>query len=619
MIGALGAIFGAPQVAHGQPVKVVIVPQAGATVVASILRNQTQFDVEITDLSNSLGLVDLATLRRHDVAIVWTNQGLDDAQSTRAGDALAAFVDEGGAVIEMVFSHYLPNNDIAGRWRTQGYGLVSGTADRASVFSAGLMGTVEEPRHPIMQQVRSVRTDSFRTGAVSLLPGAQRIASYSDGQVLVAARQDKAGRVVWLGIYPSAPQALSGDWEQLIINATQWAGQPVNASAGGTYTIEEGTPTVTLDASNSAGTLTAYDWDVDLDGEYDDAQGVRAIIDTSGLDGPGNMIVGLRVIDDEGREGTATATIVATNVAPEITSVPPRQAPLGGVFTYPIRVTDPAGSLDTLAFSLLSGPEGADFDDFGTLTWTPPPESLEQTFNFTVRVDDGDGGSDEQSWEVVVRNSDTDMDTILDHEDNCPGLSNTDQADLDDDAIGDKCDTDVDGDGLTRRQEVELFTDDTTPDTDGDGLLDGQEVEMGTNPALADGDEDGLSDPAELELGTDPNVADTDGDGLLDGDELIRGTNPINGDTDDDGLLDGQEVELGTDPLVRDTDGDGISDGDEVSNGSNPLDPLNKNPIGGSPIDKGCQCASPARPAPSRPQIPLLLPLLALAVLLRRR
>ncbi len=64
-------------------------------------------------------------------------------------------------------------------------------------------------------------------------------------------------------------------------------------------------------------------------------------------------------------------------------------------------------------------------------------------------------------------------------------------------------------------------------DMDGDGLSYEEELELGTDPTMADSDEDGLEDGAELDEGTDPLVADSDGDGYLDGTEVEEGTNPL--------------------------------------------------------------------------------------------
>ena len=52
---------------------------------------------------------------------------------------------------------------------------------------------------------------------------------------------------------------------------------------------------------------------------------------------------------------------------------------------------------------------------------------------------------------------DRDGDTILDEDDNCPDVSNTNQSDIDGDGIGDVCDDDIDGDGI-------INTEDNCPD-----------------------------------------------------------------------------------------------------------------------------------------------------------
>ncbi|PYM12846.1 MAG: hypothetical protein DME18_10345, partial [Verrucomicrobia bacterium] len=66
--------------------------------------------------------------------------------------------------------------------------------------------------------------------------------------------------------------------------------------------------------------------------------------------------------------------------------------------------------------------------------------------------------------------------------------------DIDHDGIPDRDDPDIDGDGLTNAQEMQLGTDPRNPDTDGDGLSDGQEVALGTNPVNPDTDGDGIPD-----------------------------------------------------------------------------------------------------------------------------
>jgi hypothetical protein len=94
-------------------------------------------------------------------------------------------------------------------------------------------------------------------------------------------------------------------------------------------------------------------------------------------------------------------------------------------------------------------------------------------------------------------------------------------------------------------------------DSDGDGLSDKDEIELyGTNPQLKDSDGDGFEDKTELDNGYSPTSS-----------SIIR-LNSI--DTDKDGLWDDWEVALGTSLINTDTDGDGFSDGLEVDNDFDP-------------------------------------------------
>ena len=130
--------------------------------------------------------------------------------------------------------------------------------------------------------------------------------------------------------------------------------------------------------------------------------------------------------------------------------------------------------------------------------------------------------------------------------------------DLDHDKNPDFNDSDIDGDGLTNRQEATLHTDPLNPDTDGDGMPDGWEVAHGFDPldlsdALGDKDGDGLTNLQEYQHGTDPSDPDTDGDGMPDGWEVANGLNPLNPadaniDSDGDGFTNLEEYQNATNP-----------------------------------------------------------------------
>lgn len=91
----------------------------------------------------------------------------------------------------------------------------------------------------------------------------------------------------------------------------------------------------------------------------------------------------------------------------------------------------------------------------------------------------------EMIWDADVwAPLDTDSDGVPDAADNCPSAWNVGQADLDGDRLGDACDSDADGDGLTASQERNFGTDPMSPDTDGDGIDDGDEFDAGRNLRL---------------------------------------------------------------------------------------------------------------------------------------
>jgi len=88
------------------------------------------------------------------------------------------------------------------------------------------------------------------------------------------------------------------------------------------------------------------------------------------------------------------------NQSPQFTSVPVVEALLGVPYRYDVDAADPDG--DALTFSLLSAPDGMAVDaKMGMITWDPTIAD-QGTHTVIIRVDDGKGGSTQQSYITSV-------------------------------------------------------------------------------------------------------------------------------------------------------------------------------------------------------------------------
>jgi hypothetical protein len=103
-------------------------------------------------------------------------------------------------------------------------------------------------------------------------------------------------------------------------------------------------------------------------------------------------------------------------------------------------------------------------------------DAFAQTSDGTDDLYAGMDPADRQALRNWPVSSDADGDGDRITADNCEGVSNADQADLDGDGSGDACDGDDDADGLPDTIEQALGSDPRKADSDGDGRNDGADA-----------------------------------------------------------------------------------------------------------------------------------------------
>ena len=404
---------------------------------------------------------------------------------------------------------------------------------------------------------------------------------------------------------------------------------------------------VNFDGSNSYdpdGTVVSYEWDLDGDGEFDDASGPQI---THAFTSYGDKTVLLRVTDDMGQTDIDTVTI---SVASPAINLYVKSDTLDGSTTF----TDESASGHTITANgdvqhstfgsdtaiLFDGTGDylslADHDDwdFGADDFT-----IDLWVNFTSATGYYDGIFSTRNipksnpfyrmeifngtiqWEWASTNIATKLDTgvtpVLNTWMHLAAVRADDTLTLYVDGVS-KASTDCTGLSFDSPDTGIVFGRIYTQ-TDGydfNGHMDEITVTKGSArwtgnftppnspdaPPAADTDSDGISDDDETGIyGTDPGLADTDADGIDDGNELIYWGDPgyltnhdgdgftnnlLDPDADNDGLLDGEEVNTyGTNPVLTDTDGDGLTDYEEV-NLAAPTDPVLADTDGDGLTDK---------------------------------
>ena len=178
-----------------------------------------------------------------------------------------------------------------------------------------------------------------------------------------------------------------------------------SADAGGPYVATEGSGVVLTGSGTDPDRDTlSYAWDLDGDGQFDDASTATLFFSAAGLDGPTAATAKLKVCDPAGLCDTSTASISITNVAPIVGAIiaplDPQQA--GNLVSATGTFTD-AGTLDTHTgvFDWGDGTTSAATVTAGTATGSHAYSSA-GVYTVTLTVTDDDGLSGASTFGYIV-------------------------------------------------------------------------------------------------------------------------------------------------------------------------------------------------------------------------
>jgi hypothetical protein len=302
--------------------------------------------------------------------------------------------------------------------------LAGGTSARDHVGSPG-PGPIADVANSLTVGVVDIRgmtpsdghTD--RDGLMGLMPDTVEVVqSVGGGSSQWSLRTLGAGEVAWVsnGTYGG----VHASWET---RTSPFNGAIRNFAAGGDSAMTEpGAPEIefgdvrsvdegasfTLDVTirDLEGDTTSWSWDTDDDGEFGELAGMSAYDVPAGTtDGPGTQRIGVRAMDAAGNTATRYRRVSFRNIDPMITSSPGTFSSVGAPYIYQIEVLDPGGALDAPTYTLTSAPMRMVVSDTGRITWTPNETEVtvgSETVSVEVVVDDGDGGTATQAWEMTV-------------------------------------------------------------------------------------------------------------------------------------------------------------------------------------------------------------------------
>ena len=178
--------------------------------------------------------------------------------------------------------------------------------------------------------------------------------------------------------------------------------QPPVADINGPYYVDEGSviPLIGTGSYDNDGSIVLYEWDLDNDGQYDDATG-----STTSFSKPDNSVhqVGLKVTDNDGAISTISTIVTVENVAPTAYAGGDKIGVEPSPFTFTGSHTDP-GIIDTHTYQWDFDYHVGLFDVDATGITVSNYWCDDFDGDVALRVTDDDGGIGIDTCSVVVSN-----------------------------------------------------------------------------------------------------------------------------------------------------------------------------------------------------------------------
>ena len=180
------------------------------------------------------------------------------------------------------------------------------------------------------------------------------------------------------------------------------------ANAGGPYIVDEGGSIMLNDVSVGVAFSNEllYEWDLDDDGEFDDATDKAPVFDAANLDGPTTVKIAVR-ITDQSNDAVAigTTTVTVQNVAP-IASAGGSYSVAEGDFINLIGAATEISSKDTITYAWDFNEDGLFTDAIGRKPrFDAAGLNGPGTVSISLRVMDDDGGSTQSKATIEIINA----------------------------------------------------------------------------------------------------------------------------------------------------------------------------------------------------------------------